>query len=161
MLGKFLIVILFAILTENVGSQDLPCHYQQSVNISGGILHANGSIFHDHYEYTKENYAHVGGPDYSHRKVEEHLRGCICKLNLVKPCLPFCCPPNEIRRGDHFADCEKSGYMVMLNTSYTKKEKINVSEKYTMVHRPPCEAHLLEEDETLLKSWKLLEVSIN
>lgn len=60
-----------------------PCTFHMGVNITGGLLLADGSIIHDGLVYPANlHYEHGNGSDV-------HRRGCIC---LVKPCFRKCCP---------------------------------------------------------------------
>lgn len=163
MLGKFAIRALIA-FTVYVGAKELPCNFHQSVNISGGIEFPNGSIFHEGHEYSIENYGIVQEiilPDYSIKSVKEHIRGCYCLLKSAKPCVPFCCPPGFIRKGDHSSDCKPSNHEVFLKANNTEKGKnIRVKDEFTIIYKEQCEAYLLEDDMESSEHWKLLSVNI-
>lgn len=69
----------------------LPCDFQDSVNITGGPIKADGSVLFNGINYSKEQF----GTFYSSVNrtklvaVDAHLRGCPCNM---KPCLRLCCP---------------------------------------------------------------------
>lgn len=86
MLNKFLfffgIIFVLRVHCEN----DLPCDYENSINISSGILNSNQSITHEYklYEfglYTLINYKIENGKNIS---VEPYFRACIYNDSL--PC---------------------------------------------------------------------------
>lgn len=70
----------------------LPCDFQDSVNITNGVLQTDGAIIFDGTKYPKEQYSNmdfilINGT--TRATVDPHLRGCPCN---VKPCIRLCCP---------------------------------------------------------------------
>lgn len=72
-------------------SNELPCHFYDSINITDGVHHPNQSITFNGIEYTDNHYARI---DYdvvnrTQTIVRPYFRGCSCK---VRPCVRLCCP---------------------------------------------------------------------
>lgn len=73
-------------------SDVLPCDFQDSMNITNGILQSDGAIIFNGTKYSKEQFAEI---DYivvnesKREAVEPHFRGCPCN---VRPCIRLCCP---------------------------------------------------------------------
>lgn len=70
---------------------ELPCDFHDSINITDGIHHFNGSIFFNGLEFTPDQYIrtnHNLTKSMQRIRVEHYTRGCICN---VKPCYRFCC----------------------------------------------------------------------
>lgn len=73
-------------------SDSLPCDFQDSVNITNGILQSDGAIIFNGTKYSKDQFAEI---DYivvnesKRETVESHFRGCPCN---VRPCIRLCCP---------------------------------------------------------------------
>lgn len=83
--------------------KDLPCNFFDSINITEGNRHENGSFTFNGIEYTNGLYAEV---DYivpiaenpgKKESVDPHFRGCLCNLTT---CIRLCCPPGQVSDGD-------------------------------------------------------------
>lgn len=75
-----------------INGRSLPCNFIDSIDISGGNLQSNRSIFFNEIEFSEENYAEV---NYILRNgttstiVKPYFRGCPCN---IKTCIRLCCP---------------------------------------------------------------------
>lgn len=70
---------------------ELPCDFHDSINITDGIHHLNGSIFFKGLEFTPDQYIrtnHILTKSMERIRVEHYTRGCICN---VRPCYRLCC----------------------------------------------------------------------
>ena len=160
---KLLEILVFQLIVlAKLSIQDddvLPCHFHESVNITDGFEHENGSISHNghlfhigSYWYSDQVYLH----DSTIETVEEHLRGCVCGLETSKPCVPFCCPENYLKRGDSYLMCEKYNHKLIVNSSNVEGyHEIDVMEDYTPIHRV-CETYELPSED--VDFWKLQKV---
>lgn len=134
---------------ENQVKSELPCSFHQSVNITGSTQYSNSSYYYDGNMYNKGSYGYIDYVylhDGSNQTVNEHLRGCICGLKNLKPCLPFCCPPGHIQMNSS-KDCLP--YSDNNNTIYTKHnqaEAIEFNDKFRIIQTPDCELMLLDDD---------------
>lgn len=87
----FVIGIIIVILYSNKRNQ-LPCEYLDSLNITDGIRHTDGSIEFNGMIFTQDQYARI---DYvlengmTHKIVQPYVRGCVCRM---KTCVRLCCP---------------------------------------------------------------------
>lgn len=141
---------------SNLAKTNLPCHFFESVNItSGSFQYENGSISHNvlifdngTYGYTDKIYLN----DYTIQSVEEHLRGCVCGLKTLKPCLPFCCPENFIKKGKS-SICEPFKHEPILNSSNTRNSrKIDILNNFKIIQGREC------DDFEQNSAWELQEV---
>lgn len=70
---------------------ELPCDFHDSINITDGIHHLNGSIFFKGLEFTPDQYTrtnYILTKSMERIRVEHYTRGCICN---VRPCYRLCC----------------------------------------------------------------------
>lgn len=85
------------------------------------------------------------------------IRECICEISESKPCIPFCCPPGEIKKKDFARNCELYEHEVYLNTSnqigYVESR---IEDKFRIVDGRACSRSFYLIDE--IDSWILLEV---
>lgn len=88
-----------------LSTSELPCEYEDSINITAGTHLPNGSILHDGTTYKKQHFHTVNYRMENNNKrikVDAYLRGCPC---MVRPCLRLCCPlgsfviMSELKRG--------------------------------------------------------------
>lgn len=158
MLKLFSACLITAVAMCTAISQGLPCDLIHSLNITAGIKYLNGSIFHEGFEYTKDQYGSVNEiilRDNTIKQVETHLRGCMCKIISDMPCLPFCCPPGFVKKGV-FSECELFDHDIILNTSNTGSDQINAKENFRLVQTPKCDKSFnVDNDED---EWSLLMV---
>lgn len=76
--------------------RELPCHFLDSINITGGALQSDNSIIFRDTKFTENQYSRI---DYildnetNQIPVEPYLRGCLCN---IKPCIRLCCPYGQI-----------------------------------------------------------------
>lgn len=76
----------------NNNNNELPCEFQDSINITNGRLQSDGAIVFQGTKYSKEQFATVNYFQTIGKKrtyVEPYLRGCPCN---VRPCIRLCCP---------------------------------------------------------------------
>lgn len=95
----YIIISLLAIINLHLcygANSTLPCSFWDTVNITSGVVSADGSITYNNITYTENEYAEF---DYvflnkTHREnVTSHLRACTCK---DKPCVRLCCEAGYI-----------------------------------------------------------------
>lgn len=88
-----------------LSTNELPCEFEDSINITDGSIQPDGSILNDGTKYTKQQIYTVNyRMDNNNKRIKAnaHLRGCPC---MVKPCLRLCCPlgsfvnMSELKRG--------------------------------------------------------------
>lgn len=88
-----------------LSTNELPCDFEDSVNITDGMHLPDGSIRHNGIKYTKQHFDTVNYrlvSNANREKVDAHIRGCPC---MVKRCLRLCCPlgsfvnMTELKRG--------------------------------------------------------------
>lgn len=104
----YVIVLTFAMNFSDgffLSTKELPCEFDDSINITDGNVLPDGSILHHGIKYAKGqfetvNYRFVNNA--KRVKVDAHVRGCPCN---VKPCIRLCCPlgsfvnVSELKRG--------------------------------------------------------------
>lgn len=73
---------------------NLPCDFLDSIDITGGALQPDLSIIYNGTRFTDDLYGFVDGNSSKRVLVEEHIRGCVCK---IKPCIRLCCPYGMLR----------------------------------------------------------------
>ena len=154
----YLFVQLF-VSVHNCAKISLPCHFLESINITNGLEQLNGSYSFDGqmfpsgtYGYTDKIYLH----DHSNETVKEHLRGCICGGETLKPCISFCCPENYIKK-EGSENCEIYEHEPIINSSNTEKyDQINVAKDYKIIHGRKCDSFAINESGD---EWKFLNVS--
>lgn len=86
------IILTFVNWSDGFFLSELPCEFEDSVNITGGTRLSDGLIWHNGIVYSKQNYekVHYRLTSNGNRvKVDAHVRGCPC---MVKTCLRLCCP---------------------------------------------------------------------
>lgn len=96
----FLLIGLLLINWPNVNAQtnELPCDFLDSVNITGGIYQSDNSILFDGIEFSVEQYAELNYTLDRGTKtipVESYIRGCLCDRVL---CVRLCCPLGTANR---------------------------------------------------------------
>lgn len=72
--------------------RQLPCHFYDSVNITDGVTHSNGSITFNGTEFSINHYAKIVYTMENGKKpikVKPYIRGCLCN---IRPCIRLCCP---------------------------------------------------------------------
>lgn len=85
-----LLQLIFA--SRSFGSDELPCNFLDSIDISSGVKLSNDSIIYKGIEYLKDNYAKVNytlDNEIKRINVAPHIRGCPCN---IKSCIRLCCP---------------------------------------------------------------------
>ena len=75
-----------------LSTNELPCEFQDSINITNGKVLPDGSILYNGIQYNKQQFDTVNYRlinNVKRVKVDAHLRGCPCN---IKPCIRLCCP---------------------------------------------------------------------
>lgn len=147
-MGVWLLIIGLGLTCVNLCdshfvSNDLPCNFLDSINITDGVRQTNGSILFDGVlfeddQYAKINYTLKNGSD--KLPAEQHIRGCLCTYD--RPCVRFCCTPEEAkdktsdfcRLHETVKDFEGK---ILDENNQTKTVKLNDHFKY--VDDFPCE----------------------
>lgn len=90
-LTVLLIIIAVSKCSNGLPNEVLPCKFSDSINITAGEHHQNGSITFNGIEYSHDQYASIDYIEQNGRKIIEpkYDRGCPC---MCKPCIRLCCP---------------------------------------------------------------------
>lgn len=110
----------------NKEKSNYPCSIFDTVDISNGTLHEDGSITHDGIKYATEHYEYynfIYNDVYTKVSVAKHVRGCIC---FYKTCIRSCCDDDD--DGDDDDICKG-------NSSVSNDNGKN----YAIVYGKPCE----------------------
>lgn len=110
-------------------SVELSCKYSDSINITGGDHHDNGSIVFKSTEFRQEHYAKINYimENGENVTVETYYRGCICN---IKKCIRLCCPIGysvDDEGGFHNHDKPKTIDEINQEVQF---HKINSNDKY-------------------------------
>lgn len=151
------VLLVFGILLTFLNSNDalyinneLPCHFQDSINITNGQLQADGARIHDGTIYSKEQYALVNyriTDGKARVPVKSHLRGCPCN---VKPCISLCCPlgsfvsTRNLKKGTilqeipcyNHAAAQNYEYDVVDLNNQTNRQKLNELFSFVVLQSP-------------------------
>jgi G protein-coupled receptor Mth (Methuselah protein) len=110
------------------------CDFIDTINISSGYLDQNGNYRHQGNIYKKGMFANYNF-EVEHfseiKKVEPHVRGCVCEL---KTCLRLCCLENL----DVESDCVKTETLSVPIKSGNSEIDLK-SEEYAVIEGWPCE----------------------
>lgn len=90
---SIILVALLCAMSIESASEELPCHFLDSVNITDGYRQSDDSIFFEGVVYPEDKYATINFilKDGSERiTVDPYIRGCTC---AVTSCLRLCCAP--------------------------------------------------------------------
>lgn len=148
-----LIIIIGLLCVTMSGSalKTLPCHFLDSINITGGFLRPDESIMFDGIVYPRTKYAPMNyilkdGTDKI--AIDPHIRGCICE---IESCLRLCCP-----LGTHWIKQNRTGACEVHegarnsegNILHENKEteKIFIDNHFAYVHGKPCKLLHFDED---------------
>lgn len=133
--------------------RQLPCHLYDSINITGGIPHANQSITFNNMIFPFDQYATVEfalNGELKPVRTEPHTRGCPCNL---RTCIRLCCPYGSFVERIGFEDykifCEenpaaKNLQIEMLDTD-NQTVTVNIDQYYGYVDNL-CTAFYIPED---------------
>lgn len=157
----FAIVLILLSFGEVHATDGTPCGSNQSINITGAVIHSNGSANFNGQVYPSGSYGHFQNAQFEEvdeaNKNRAHLRGCFCRLK-GKPCLPFCCPVGFVRR-ENSENCYGYTHEEYVNTSNLADRKvIRARDKFRLVQGVPCindTGYILSKD----VEWELFDVS--
>lgn len=143
---KTLITFLLIFVTLSDAETKIDCDFIDTVNISSGHLDQIGNFHHKGIIYKKEMFANF---DYvvenlkEIKKVEPHVRGCVCKL---KSCIRLCCREN-------LDGCVKSEKLSVPTESGNEEIDLK-SDKFAVMDGWPCEEmYILEPEEFDYDKW--------
>lgn len=143
----------FSLDPDNFIDNNLPCKFMQSIDITGEIVHPNGSIFFDYMEFPIGTYANVSYKiqselirpfpgcnyeEYHYKRIptKAHLRGCVCNR---KSCIRFCCKKSYqiFKNGKCIDDHYKNVQLPMLDKNGHFFSG-NLKDHFYYVNRKPC-----------------------
>ena len=82
--------------------------------------------------------------------------------SIFKPCLPFCCPPNYIKKEHPNRECVYYKHDVLLNTSNNRRyEEFVVTDEYNMIIGKSCDLPKMYRLEDNVDEWWLFKVFLN
>lgn len=155
-MNKSSLILIVLFLRLHVKAIALPCNFNESVNITDGTDHGNGSIsfngdmFHKNtYAMTDQIYLDNG----TVKTVDRHLRGCFCNLETSKPCVQFCCPENYIKNESNSV-CEPFEHNALIIRNFGKSVEKNVTDNYRIISWQICETDIMFDE------WELAEVNV-
>lgn len=152
-----LIVVVVGLLSINWTnasslSNELPCDFLDSINVTAGATHNDGSIVFDGITFPADQIAKV---DYilengkEKVSVDRHIRGCLCTFN--RTCLRLCCPHGsftEYRKGNKTCRIHESAKdledTILDENNQTKTVKLN--EHFTYVDHRPCKEFYIADE---------------
>lgn len=151
----WLFTILVAFSTVEAQSiTQFPCGFLDSVNITNGVKNNDDSITFEGITYPKNLYAFYDheflNESYS-QPVDRHLRGCVCAVNPLKPCVRLCCPRGQYRfEGACHED--DMAYNMSVASNGMESTKFNIFDAFNYVSGKPCPfMDMLEETWVLSK----------
>lgn len=159
-LNVIVVVGLFiALLGHNAAAVQEPCPWEESINITSGVVdsagnyHHNGVLYKPH-QYGTYKYVMVLSERQSARA---HVRGCTCAARGV-PCLRYCCGSGS--------DCEKDltkDFDINVTDVATGVSSMqNVQEKFQLIPYKPCEhMYFLKPDDFEDDAYLIYSVSRN
>lgn len=147
-MGVWLLIIGLGLTCVNLCdshsvSNDLPCNFLDSINITDGVRQTNGSILYDGVLFEDDQYAQI---NYTLKNgsnmfpAEQHIRGCLCTYD--RPCVRFCCTP-EAAKDKTYDFCHLHENVkdfegkILDENNQTKSVKFNDHFKY--IDNFPCE----------------------
>ncbi|XP_075162185.1 G-protein coupled receptor Mth2-like isoform X1 [Haematobia irritans] len=143
------------------GDFNTPCFYFQTVNVTGDPHFANGSYLHDGVMIPHNLigvYNYIYNDSLTPKKVEPHLRGCICKL---KPCVNFCCPFGFVHDGkgcvNRTNDFEWPRHVNMTTRNGSLKT-VDILKQFAVVTFRPCVSMFALEPQVYVEdAWTIFE----
>lgn len=155
------LIILIGFIILNCGSlaisvsEELPCDFLDSMNISDGVTYSNGTVVYEHFEfpvgqYTKINYTF--NDDNERMTVAPYTRGCICNR---KSCIRLCCPFGSIQvKSRQCQPNEVAKSVELFSTIYINKNTTNVQPvlKFPFIYGYPCKRMHLNKREYIIIS---------
>lgn len=119
----------------------LPCNYYDSINITAGVKHSNGSITLNGFEFTYGQYFKF---DYilngaERTAVAEYIRGCPC---INKPCVRLCCPLGSVMDAEDNLNCHAdqaaNNLKIDITDDLNRTRTVNLNENFGLLE-PKCE----------------------
>lgn len=147
------IIVLIGLLSVklSVASTELPCHFLDSINITGGNrLPYDGSIEFNGIVYSRNQYAEINyviEAGTFQITVDPYIRGCICN---IRPCLRLCCPLGTLHTDDRATTCrdhEKAKKFEAEIIHENNETKIIPLERYfAYIEGYPCNFMYFDDD---------------
>ncbi|KAH8415269.1 hypothetical protein KR222_010097, partial [Zaprionus bogoriensis] len=137
-----------------------PCTYEQTVNISDGLRMKDGS-----YSYggvvvppsliAEYNFKVIDGVEYH---AARHMRGCVC---LLKPCITFCCAPDEHFDAQHW-NCSRTqqphlSTHIDVTRSNGSVQPLRIAEQFVVRTELGCRNKFIDRKHDAFWQWDLHE----
>lgn len=135
-LNVILAAVSIALLGRHAAAIREPCLWEESINITSGVVDSSGNYHHNGILYKPHQY---GTYKYviemsERRTVRSHVRGCICAARGV-PCLHYCC--ND---GSGCPDEITKDFDVNITEVATGESGLhNVHTRFQLIPYKPCE----------------------
>lgn len=151
--ARLVLLIQFSVWCSSAASMsnDLPCPFLDSINITNGIFQPNKSIIFDGTVFPEGQYAEINyilNEGSERESVKLHIRGCICSL---RPCIRFCCSVGSyLVTIDGSIDCKfnesiESSESLVLDQD-NKLKRVKLDEQFEIIDEKPCtELYFVEE----------------
>lgn len=149
--------VIIALLGHCAAAVREPCLWEESVNITSGVVDSAGNYHHNGVLYKPHQYA-----TYKYvmvfterRTVRAHVRGCLCAARGV-PCLPYCCST-----GDECPDEISKDFGINVTEVGTTESRLeNIHDVFQPIQYKPCEfMFVLNPDEYPDEQYVLYSVS--
>lgn len=129
----------------------LPCDYNDSLNITNGILQSNKSYILNGVEYPEGHYAKINYTIFDKKIIPQkpYIRGCICN---VKNCIRFCCPfGTYLELKNHVGKCSRheaakniQGDILHQNN---ETKRIKYHDHFAILHAYPCKNFNMQDEQ--------------
>lgn len=93
-MGVLLILIVLELISQNFCVEDLPCEFQDSINITNSYMQFD-TIKFENITFKRNHYAKIDYNMVNGRKTSSppYFRGCPCS---IKTCIQLCCPYGKV-----------------------------------------------------------------
>lgn len=148
----FVVISLSSVNWCHGTETELPCQFNDSINITAGIIHPNNSITFDGTEFKIGHYAQINYTQNGDKRttVDPYTRGCRC---TNKSCVRLCCPYAsfmETNANSNTITCrtDEAAKNLIINLSDTDNQTLVVDENFGHVEQI-CEHRYYEDDYTI------------
>lgn len=146
--------------TANKGGK-YPCAFANTVNITDGVRLRDGS-----YSYAdlvipadliaEYNFKVIDGVEYH---APRHLRGCVC---LLKPCITFCCHPDEIFDAQNWNCTRAKEPRLITHIDVTRGnngsvDQVKIADKFIVRTELGCRNKFIDKKHDSFWQWDLYE----